>query len=317
MKIEISDDFDLDKITNSGQAFRIKPFCDGIYRFVTGSHVLYIKPIQESNDISSEESGINHFDISMYNFDEPEGKLNASMREPDANNASAPNSPTASEAPADEWDTIWVPYFDLGRSYSTIRKMVPASDEFLSRSAQYGEGLRILKQDAWEMLITFIISQRKNIPAIKESVEKICRNYGRLVKTPLEELYLFPSAEDMKCATLEELKKCSLGYRDTYIMDAVNRVSSGALDLKALETGNYDSIFNALLEVRGVGAKVSNCICLFAYAQLSAAPVDTWIAKVIDRFYAGTNPFPAYGEVAGIMQQYIFYYAQTHKEEFN
>ena len=300
MLITIDDDFDLEKISNSGQAFRIRTYNDKTYRFLTNDHILYIRKKDSVNS--------NHFDISMYCLGAGDELVTA---------------------PGNEWDTVWVPYFDLARSYRDIRKMVPADDSFLNKSADYGAGLRILKQDSWEMLITFIISQRKNIPAIKESVEKICRAYGRHVTVPSgssdtdfpapatdEELFLFPSAPEMSDATLEELKKCSLGYRDTYILDAINRVNTGILDLSLLEGHDYDYIFNTLLEVRGVGAKVSNCICLFAYACLSAAPVDTWIAKVIDKYYNGTNPFPRYGEVSGIMQQYIFYYAQTHKDDF-
>ena len=303
MEILINDDFDLDKITNSGQAFRIMVFEDGRYRFVTENHILYIK---KNNNAAGK-----HYDIEMFSAESRvDNEKNA-----DTIADSATFSATAVSS-LEEWNTVWVPYFDLDRSYSSIRSLVPANDKYLKLTADYGIGLRILKQNPWEMLITFIISQRKNIPAIKESVEKICRAYGRTISTPYEEFSLFPSADEMSAATLEELRKCSLGYRDTYILDAVDRVISGKLALESLGTEDYDTIFNSLLEVRGVGAKVSNCICLFAYAQFSAAPVDTWIAKVIDKYYNGINPFPSYGDVAGIMQQYIFYYAQTHKEDF-
>lgn len=303
MEILINDDFDLDKITNSGQAFRIKVFEDGRYRFVTENHILYIKKNNNTDD--------RHYDIEMFSAE--------SRVDNEKNTGTITDSATFSATAVsslEEWNTVWVPYFDLDRSYSSIRSLVPANDKYLKLTADYGIGLRILKQNPWEMLITFIISQRKNIPAIKESVEKICRTYGQTISTPFEEFSLFPSADEMSAATLEELRKCSLGYRDTYILDAVDRVTSGKLALESLGTEDYDTIFNSLLEVRGVGAKVSNCICLFAYAQFSAAPVDTWIAKVIDKYYNGINPFPSYGDVAGIMQQYIFYYAQTHKEDF-
>lgn len=303
MEILINDDFDLDKITNSGQAFRIKVFEDGRYRFVTENHILYIK---KNNNAAGK-----HYDIEMFSAESRvDNEKNAGTI------ADSATFSTTAVSSLEEWNTVWVPYFDLDRSYSSIRSLVPANDKYLKLTADYGIGLRILKQNPWEMLITFIISQRKNIPAIKESVEKICRTYGQTISTPFEEFSLFPSADEMSAATLEELRKCSLGYRDTYILDAVDRVTSGKLALESLGTEDYDTIFNSLLEVRGVGAKVSNCICLFAYAQFSAAPVDTWIAKVIDKYYNGINPFPSYGDVAGIMQQYIFYYAQTHKEDF-
>lgn len=317
MDIIISDDFDLDKITNSGQAFRIKVFNDGTYRFVTENHILYIK--------KNNNAGDDHYDISMYSAEimasTSEYTPNSSYTDSSecaANSAciSTSNCNPVNVTPADEWGSVWVPYFDLNRSYRDIRALVPTNDSYMKQAADYGIGLRILKQNPWEMLITFIISQRKNIPAIKESVEKICAKYGQAVTTPYEKFFLFPSAEEMSAATLDELRKCSLGYRDTYILDAVDKVVSGNLNLCTLGSNDYDTIFNTLLSVRGVGAKVSNCICLFAYAQFAAAPVDTWISKVIDKYYGGINPFPLYGDVAGIMQQYIFYYAQTHKEEF-
>lgn len=302
MDIIIQDDFSLDKITNSGQAFRIKLFEDGTYRFVTENHILYIR---ESSACD------NHYDISMYT-----AVTDNTTKKADGKNNKVVAAGEILEASTDEWNNIWIPYFDLDRSYSDIRALVPAGDNYMKQASDYGVGLRILKQNPWEMLITFIISQRKNIPAIKESVEKICRTYGQPVSTPYEDFFLFPSADEMSGATLDELRKCSLGYRDTYILDAVDKVLTGELVLDTLGANDYDTIFNALLSVRGVGAKVSNCICLFAYAQFAAAPIDTWIAKVIDRYYNGVNPFPSYGDVAGIMQQYIFYYAQTHKEDF-
>ncbi len=303
MTITIVDDFNLDKIYNSGQAFRIKKFDDGTYRFVYLENILYIKETKISN----------HFDISMFSL--------LSKNESKLVNTASTNNPDkliqiSGSSELSTWEKIWLPYFDLARNYSQIREQVKKEDQFLQKCAAYGAGLRILKQDPWEMLVTFIISQRKNIPSIKESVEKICSLYGKQVSTDLEDLYLFPSAADMASATVSELRGCSLGYRDVYIIDAVNRVCNGELDLNGLFAADYNTIFESLLAVKGVGTKVSNCICLFAYSKTEAAPVDTWINKVIEKYYAGANPFPAYGEVAGIMQQYIFYYAQMHKDEF-
>lgn len=286
MQITINDDFDLDKITNSGQAFRIGVSSDETYRFVTGKHILYIQKASGAE-----------YNISAYNFEKSRQELS--------------DSDTMAE-----WCSLWTAYFDLSRDYAALRRSIPDSDSFLTTAAECGAGLRILRQDPWEMLITFIISQRKNIPAIKESVEKICKRYGTPVKTAREEIYLFPSAIQMRAATLEELRGCSLGYRDSYILDAVERSLNGKTDLYALYSYDYDTLFEALKQVRGVGAKVSNCICLFAYAKTEAAPVDTWISKVIDIYYDGVNPFPQYADTAGIMQQYIFYYAQTHKDAF-
>ncbi len=283
--ISVSDDFDLKKIMESGQAFRITLSKDGFYRFVTGSHILYIKPERIS------KTGCGEYSIECIN-----------------------GSSNKKTDPKREWEEIWIPYFDLKRDYSGIRKKVPAKDKYMLQACENGAGLRILKQEPWEMIITFITSQRKSIPAIKGSLERICEKYGKSVDTGREKLYLFPSAKDMKDATPEELADCKLGYRVPYILDAVNSVLCKDLDLSELYKMPYEEVFEKLKSIHGIGDKVSNCICLFAYAKTEAAPVDTWISKVIEQKYTGVNPFPYYGDVAGIMQQYIFYYALTHKD---
>ena len=285
MIINIEDDLDLKKIADSGQAFRIAEISDGEYRFVTGDQVLYIKPVK------LQKNGAGSYEISC--FDE------------------------SGEIPAKEaFEKVWKNYFDLGTSYKKIRSLVPEKDVFLSKSCENGIGLRILRQDPFEMLITFIISQRKAIPAIKESVRLICEKYGKAIDTGRESVYLFPSANEMSKAKEEELKSCKLGYRVSYILDAVKKVNSGEVKLNSLYDASYEETFEKLKEIKGVGDKVSNCICLFAYALTEATPVDTWISKVIEKEYDGVNPFPSYGKYAGIMQQYIFYFALTHKDNF-
>ena len=279
--VTISDDFDLGKIAESGQAFRIKPFKNGTFRFVSGPEILYIRPV------SGNDYEIDTFDAF--------GKKAAGE---------------------EKWENIWKNYFDLSGNYSAVRKSVPASDTFLKKACENGVGLRILRQDPWEMIISFIISQRKSIPAIKSSIEEICKKYGRSVDTGYESLYLFPSADEMSGATADELKDCGLGYRVPYILDAIERVSCADPDPYKLYDMDYETLFLRLKEIKGIGDKVANCVCLFAYAKTEAAPVDTWIAKVIEKYYNGKNPFVSYGRAAGIMQQYIFFYALTHKEAF-
>jgi N-glycosylase/DNA lyase len=165
------------------------------------------------------------------------------------------------------------------------------------------------------MLVTFIISQRKSIPAIQQSVELLAARFGTQVENDYEKLYLFPSPEQLRCATEADFKACKLGYRVSYVEDAVAAIAGKRLDFAALSACGDEELFQALKSVRGVGDKVSNCVCLFAYGRTSLAPVDTWIAKIIESQYHGVNPFPAYGEAAGIMQQYAFYHAQLHKKE--
>lgn len=272
MQIEITDDFTLSRIADSGQCFRVKCLDNGAYRFITGRHILHISPIAGHR----------------YEVD----------------------------CTLPEWRDIWFPYFDLGRDYERLRSRVPDTDPYMKNAADYGAGLRILRQDPWEMLVTFIISQQKTIPSISSSVEKIAQLYGEAVGTAHGTVHLFPTAEQMRHAASKELGQCRLGYRTPYILDAISRVSSSELDLNALYGYDDTALLDALKSVHGVGDKVANCVALFAYGRTALVPVDTWIKKVIDGVYHGHNPFLRYGGVAGIMQQYIFYYAQQHKGEF-
>lgn len=210
----------------------------------------------------------------------------------------------------DEWENIWSDYFDLDTCYNDILLSVPVNDTYMKRSADTAQGIRILKQDKWEMLISFIISQRKSIPAIRSAVEKICRLYGKCISFRGDNIYTFPTASEMKNATFEELSACGLGYRTGYILSAIEEANSGVLNLDKLSSLNNDDLDEALKSIKGVGNKVSNCVMLFAYHRVDRVPIDTWILKVINNEYNGSNPFPGYGKYAGIMQQYIFYSAR-------
>ena len=215
----------------------------------------------------------------------------------------------------DTWEKIWTPYFDLDRSYRDISAAIPADDSFLCQAAQSGAGIRILRQEPWETLVTFIISQRKSIPAIRSMVELLSERYGTPIQTPTETLYTFPTAVQMRDVSEEDFRACKAGYRAPYLCDAVQQVLSGRLDLDSIAALPDQELIAALETVRGVGVKVANCVALFAYGRMACAPVDTWIQKVIQRNYQGKSPFDRYGAVAGIMQQYFFYYAQNHKAE--
>lgn len=218
--------------------------------------------------------------------------------------------------PEETWQRVWVPYFDLKRNYSAIQAIIPKSDTYMQLAAGEGRGIRILRQDPWEMLVTFIISQRKSIPAIQQAVELLADRFGETVITPYETVHTFPTAAQLANAEAGDLAACKLGYRVPYIQDAVGKVLSGQMDLAALASLPDGELFEALKTIHGVGDKVANCICLFSYGRMGSAPVDTWIHKIIAREYGGHNPFPAYGAYAGILQQFAFYYAISHKERF-
>ena len=134
--------------------------------------------------------------------------------------------------------------------------------------------------------------------------------------TPYETLYTFPTVLQLANADDQDLVECKLGYRVPYVKDAITKVMSGSVDLVMISDLSDIEILDVLKTIRGVGDKVANCICLFSYGRIGVAPVDTWIYKIIAQEYGGVNPFPAYGEHAGIMQQYAFYYAISNKGRF-
>ena len=204
----------------------------------------------------------------------------------------------------EEYEEFWKSYFDMDGDYAGFIRSVHKDDIFLTRAADYASGIRILRQDPWEMLISFIISQRKSIPAIRSSIEKLCERFGTDGA--------FPEPEALAQATLAELRDCSVGYRDEYILDAAAGVVSGEIDLKAMEELSDGDLMKELLKIKGVGVKVANCVMLFGFHRIGAFPVDVWIKKVEDTCYGGHFPVEDYPGYAGVLQQYMFYAARVN-----
>ena len=211
----------------------------------------------------------------------------------------------------EEWKEIWIRYFDLNRSYKNLYLEEREKHDYVRRAMDCGRGIRILRQDPWEMLVTFIISQRKSIPAISKSVEALAEKYGHRIQTDREIIYSFPTPEEMADASVDDLKECSLGYRVPYIYDAVQKVTSGSLNLDKIAEYSDEELFQELQTVNGVGKKVANCICLFGYGRMARVPVDVWIARAVDEDCCGEDPFRLFEGNAGIIQQYVFYYKKS------
>ena len=208
----------------------------------------------------------------------------------------------------EEFDNIWYKYFDLGSTYADYIYSIDPEDDFLQRAAAYGSGIRILRQEPFETLISFIISQRKNIPAIQASVEKLCRCCGEKIT---EDIYAFPAPEAIAGLSDDELYDCSLGYRVPYVRETAGRIAAGETDLETLRECDDDELFDRLLSFHGVGKKVANCVMLFAYHRIAAFPVDVWISRVEDKYYNGRFPVERYPGYAGVMQQYMFFYGRN------
>ena len=231
---------------------------------------------------------------------------------------------------------FWEHYFDLKTDYDTYIRAIDPMDDYLSRAAAFGSGIRILNQDLWEMVITFIISQQKTIPAIRALVEMLSKKYGTRHKIPPTVsgyYYAFPSPEELNRASLDDLLALKLGYRAKYIKQTCEDVCSGKLDLDRLMKLNYADSMEVLLSCYGIGVKVANCICLFGLHHIGAFPVDTWIKKILLREYApkshctGHVPetrlcealiaenFSKYPGFAGVLQQYIFFYERDFSQK--
>ncbi len=208
----------------------------------------------------------------------------------------------------ESYASFWYNYFDMDRDYGAVTASVPKDDIFLQQAASFAGGLRILRQDPWETLIGFIISQRKNLPAIKGCVEALSRRFGSRLDA---QTFAFPSPAQLAQASNDDLLACSLGYRAPYIRETARIAASGMIDPYAL--GNLDDadLQVELTRFPGVGAKVANCVMLFGYGRTSSFPRDVWINRVIDRYYGGESPAEQLGKNAGILQQYMFCYIRS------
>ena len=220
-----------------------------------------------------------------------------------------------------EFDEVWREYFDLDRDYVKIYNSIDPDDEYLKDAASFGYGIRILRQEPFETLISYIISQRRSIPAITTSVERISEAYGKKIKIPAlkapfvpsarKDYYAFPTCDELSKADLESINKMGVGYRDRYIIEAVNDVKSGKIDLNDLSQRSDEDLYKILTSMFGVGTKVANCVMLFGFGRTGRFPVDVWIKRILDKYYGGSFDTSPYPDTAGIMQQFMFFYERT------
>lgn len=222
-----------------------------------------------------------------------------------------------------EFDEIWMDYFDLNTDYKEIRKVL-SNNEILPKAMEYGEGIRILNQNHFEMLISFIISANNMIPRIKKSIEVISMRYGKFIcEDENRKYYSFPTVEELSRATVEDLREfAKVGFRDKRIFDTVNMILNEKIDLDNFENLETDILREELLKFAGVGNKVADCIMLFSYKRGEVFPVDVWIKRVMEElFIKKETPVKKiskeadriFGKYAGYAQQYLFYYGREEK----
>lgn len=213
----------------------------------------------------------------------------------------------------EEFQTFWSNYFDLNTDYERIHKKLCERNAALRLAAVSASGLRILRQEPWETLCSFILSQNNNIPRIKKIIETLCSCFGE--KLPGGE-YSFPSAEVIAELSEEDLSPIKCGFRSKYLLDAAKKIAEGKFDLHAIEMMPTEEARKMLTMLRGVGPKVAECVLLYGFHRLEAFPVDVWMTRAMTGLFPGESP-DSFGEYAGIAQQYIYYYSRLHPELFS
>lgn len=291
-------DFDLQHTFECGQCFRWNRETDGSYTGIAFGKTIHIRQ-QRTGDTAT---------LQLYNVSD------------------------------DDYLQIWHDYFDFNRDYGKLKQDLASQDTILQDAVSFGHGIRILNQDPWETLVSFLLSQNSNIPRIKQCIESLCSQFGEPIGSPKDSInqncessvqekmyYSFPTAERLAGLTLEELDGCRLGYRAKYLLETARAVAAdGGKVLSGLRGADYCTSMDYLLSLSGVGPKVASCIMLFSLKKYNSFPVDVWVRKVMKQLY-GLDPEDAsaiddfssrqFGPERGLAQQYLFYYIRERERQ--
>jgi len=214
-------------------------------------------------------------------------------------------------------------YFDLNRNYEEIKERLSKIDEHVKTSIEYGQGIRILNQDLWEMIISYIISANNNIPRIKLIIDRISKNYGKEIEWNGEKYYTFPTPEELKNVSIEDYRNLGAGFRDVRLYETVHAILDKKVDLEEMQNNpNTLEVREQLLTLSGVGPKVADCILLFStLKRFEVFPIDVWVRRVMNDLYIKNEDETKvnkkeleklakekFGNLAGIAQQYLFYW---------
>ncbi|MTI58349.1 DNA-3-methyladenine glycosylase family protein [Geosporobacter ferrireducens] len=220
----------------------------------------------------------------------------------------------------EEFHQVWYSYFDMDRDYGTIKKVLSENDPVMEKATAFGHGIRILRQDPWETLISFIISSNRGISMIQKSIEDLSLRYGTYIgEYRGRKYYDFPKPQALLNQTVEAIRLSKTGYRAKYIVDAAAVAAENQIELYQVHNLSTENARKTLLRISGVGPKVADCILLFSMDKQDAFPIDTWVKRVMEFFYVPQgiplNQLQDYagkrfGAYAGFAQQYLFYYAR-------
>ena len=218
-------------------------------------------------------------------------------------------------------------YFDLNTDYEKMKQKLSNIDEYLKISVEYGKGIRILNQDLWETIISFIISANNNIPRIKGIIERLSQEYGNEIEWNGKKYYTFPTPEQLKDVTVEEYRKLGLGFRDIRLYETTKMILNKEVDLEKLrKNSNTQEVREELLKLSGVGPKVADCILLFSdLKRFDVFPIDVWVRRVMNDLYIKeANEAKVsktkieklaeekFGNLKGLAQQYLFYWRREN-----
>jgi len=209
-------------------------------------------------------------------------------------------------------DELWRNYFDVQLNYGRIRTDLSEGDTVLAEAAKFAPGMRILNQEPWEALCSFIISQNNNIPRIKGIVARLCTQFGEEIGGGY---FSFPTPEKLAELKADDLAEIRSGFRAKYILSAAQKVANGEVDLAALKTAPLPEARAMLMTITGVGPKVADCTLLYGLHRLEAFPMDVWMKRAMQTLFPGKEP-ESFGQYAGIAQQYIFHYSRNNPKLF-
>lgn len=210
----------------------------------------------------------------------------------------------------EEFSSCWQQYFDLENDYERVGRTLSKLHPALDQAVKFAPGIRILRQEPWEALCSFILSQNSNIPRIKGMISRLCQLFGSQLEGGF---FSFPSAEAIASAGLEALAPIRAGFRGKYIIDAANKVASGEIDINEIARSPVDYGRNELQKIHGVGPKVAECALLYGFHKTECFPMDVWMKRAMEALLPGHRP-EEFGENAGLAQQYLFHYSRMHPQ---
>lgn len=252
---------------------------------------------------------------------QPDGSYTGVVKDKVVNLSQQKDMVTLDNASLTDYDTVWKNYFDMDTDYSDIKACVDV-DEIMDEAVAFGSGIRILNQDEWETMISFMISANNRIPMIKKVIENISKSFGNYICTYRDkDYYTFPTAQQLASSPVEKIQECKAGFRSERIKDAAIRFLAEKDKIYSLKDKTYEEGLDYLKTYKGIGDKVANCILLFSMKQFSTFPVDVWVRRVMQTLYVDekTNDKEIrrfaeekFGRYSGYAQQYLFYYAREN-----